>query len=425
MYRSIIKSKLLHLSTAAILLINGTVSHAYQDLDKAIAVVEDKVILQSELNQRLTHLSNKQPDINVTNAIKEQVLNQLILEKLQLKIAERVNIKISDNEVDASISRLKRRLASENSTFDTYLSQQKMDEAQLRQAIRQDLMLQKIQEGNINNRLRITEREIDEFLDSKAGKEWVQTRFRLAHILLPVEGNNDNATIIQAQQIIEQAQESDTKFQELAAIYSKGPNANKGGDLGWRLKNELPSLFVEQVASLKPGEVSQAFRSNAGVHILKVLQRSGAEPVMVERFKVRHILIKPTPLFTDAEAKAKIDELHQQLLQGADFIELAKEHTEDTGSKLEGGDLGWSTPGKFVPAFEKTMKETVKGNISKPFRSQFGWHILKVEDSRVEDMFDVVKRNQVVSILRQRRFQDELQLWLQELREDAYVEVLI
>ncbi|MFT6387738.1 MAG: peptidyl-prolyl cis-trans isomerase SurA [Cellvibrionaceae bacterium] len=400
-------------------------SHAYQDLDKAIAVVEDKVILQSELNQRLTHLTKKQPDIKVTNTVKEQVLNQLILERLQLKIAERVNLNISDSEIDTSISRLKRRLISENNTLEAYLSQQEMDEPQLQKAIKHDLLLQKIQEGNINNRLRITEREIDEFLESKAGKEWTQTRFRLAHILLPIEGDGGNTAIAKAQKLVEQAEESSSKFQELAAAYSKGPNASKGGDLGWRMKNELPSLFLEQVATLKSGDISQPFRSNAGVHILKVIQRSGAEPVMVERFKVRHVLIKPTPLFTDAEAKAKIDGLYQQLLQDTDFNTLAKEYTEDTGSKSEGGDLGWSTPGKFVPVFENTMKETPLGEISKPFRSQFGWHILKVDDSRVEDMFDVVKRNQVVSILRKRRFQDELQLWLQELREDAYVEVLI
>jgi peptidyl-prolyl cis-trans isomerase SurA len=309
--------------------------------------------------------------------------------------------------------------------LEAYLSQQEMDEPQLQKAIKHDLLLQKIQEGNINNRLRITEREIDEFLESKAGKEWTQTRFRLAHILLPIEGDGGNTAIAKAQKLVEQAEESSSKFQELAAAYSKGPNASKGGDLGWRMKNELPSLFLEQVATLKSGDISQPFRSNAGVHILKVIQRSGAEPVMVERFKVRHVLIKPTPLFTDAEAKAKIDGLYQQLLQDTDFNTLAKEYTEDTGSKSEGGDLGWSTPGKFVPVFENTMKETPLGEISKPFRSQFGWHILKVDDSRVEDMFDVVKRNQVVSILRKRRFQDELQLWLQELREDAYVEVLI
>lgn len=409
---------------ALLILFASASSHAYQDLDKAIALVEDKVILQSELYQRLSHLSSKQPNIQVTDTVKKQVLNQLILERLQLKIAERVKLSVSDNEIDSSVARLKRRLNSENTSFENYLAQQQMNEVEFRKAIKEDLMLQKVQEGNINNRLKITEREIDEFLESKAGKEWMQTRFRLAHILLPVD-NSDNEAIAQAQSIVKQAEATNSKFQELATIYSKGPNASKGGDLGWRLKDELPSLFVEQVATLKPGEISQPFRSNAGVHILKVLQRSGAEPVMVERYKVRHVLIKPTPLFTNAEAKAKIDGLYQQLQDGADFISLAKKHTEDTGSKAEGGDLGWSTPGKFVPAFEKAMKSTPVGQMSQPFRSQFGWHILKVDDSRTEDMFDVVKRNQVVSILRKRRFQDELQLWLQELREDAYVEVLI
>lgn len=400
-------------------------SYAYQNLDKAIALVEDKVILQSELDQRLRHLSNKQPNVRITNTIKKQVLDQLILERLQLKIAERVNFTVSDSEIDSSIARLKNQLAAENQDLASYLAQQKLDETQLRKAIKQDLTLQKVQEGNINNRLRVTEREIDEFLESKAGQEWLQIRFRLAHILLPLSDNDDAKAIKQAQAIVKQAQTSATAFQELAVTYSKGPNASKGGDLGWRLKDDLPSLFVDQVASLKAGEISAPFRSNAGVHILKMLQRAGPEPVLVDQVKVRHILITPTPLFTDAEAKAKIDGLYRQLQNGADFIATAKEYTEDTGSKANGGDLGWSTPGKFVPAFEQTMMQTPVGQMSKPFRSQFGWHILKVEDRRVEDMFDVVKRNQVVSMLRKRRFQDELQLWLQELRENAYVEVLI
>ncbi len=401
-------------------------SHAYQNLDRAIALVEDKVILQSQLEQRLAHLTTKQPNVRITNTIKKQVLEQLISERLQLNVAEKVNLNISNAEVENAIAQIKQRLENDDAlTFEDYLTKQSMNEEQLREAIRQDLTLQKIQEGNINNRLRITDREVDEFLESKAGQEWIKTRFRLAHILLPVQGNNDSAAIAEAQSLYLEAKKNPARFEELAVAHSKGPNAPKGGDLGWRQKEELPSLFIEQVATLKAGDITPPFRSGAGVHLLKVIQRSGAEPVMVKRFKVRHILITPTELFTEAEAKAKIDGIYQQLRDGANFSELAREYTEDTGSKADGGDVGWSVPGKFVPAFEQTMQETPVGTISKPFRSQFGWHILKVEDTRIEDMFDVVKRNQVVSILRKRRFQDELQLWIQELREDAYVEILI
>ena len=187
----------------------------------------------------------------------------------------------------------------------------------------------------------------------------------------------------------------------------------------------MPGLFIEQVSNLEPNQLTAPFRSNAGIHILKLIQRGGVEPVMVKRFKVRHILVKPSVLFTDKEAKTKADTIYQQLLDGADFKELAREYSEDIGSKQSGGDLSWSRPGQFVPAFEKVMQATAIGQNSEPFRSEFGWHILRVDATRTEDMFDVVKRNQVISILRQRRFQDELQQWIKELREEAYIEILI
>jgi peptidyl-prolyl cis-trans isomerase SurA len=398
---------------------------AYEPLDKAVAIVEDSIILESELQQRLKLITAKQPSIAITDRLRKQVLDQLILEQLQLQMAERVNLSISASDIDNAIINLQNRLQADNISFAQYLSDEQLNENELRTVLKKEITLQRIQEGNINRRIRVTDREIDDFLESSTGQDWLKTRFRLAHILLPVDGADDASTIAKAQELLKELQQSSADFGQMAATYSKGPNANKGGDLGWRSKEELPGLFIEQVANLKPGAITPPFRSNAGVHILKVLQRSGAEPVMVTRYKVRHILIKPTALFSQAEAKAKIDTIYQRLQNGEDFSTLAKEFTEDVGSKNDGGDLGWSTPNQFVPEFEQTMKTTAVGAISQPFLSQFGWHILKVDDSRVEDMFETVKRNQVANILRKRRFQDELQLWLQELREDAYVDVLI
>ena len=398
-------------------------SYSYEALDKAIAIVEDTVILQSELDQRLAALQAQQPSFKSTAKTQARVLDQLIVEALQLQIAERIQLAISDSDVELALSNLQTKLQQDNTHLEDYLDRQQLTQAELRASIVRQMKIERVQEGTINRRIRVTDREIDEFLASSAGQEWLKIRFNLGHILLPVnDSKNEAAVVKQARALIQQA--NSTPFETLAAAHSKGPNANKGGQLGWRTKEQLPGLFLEQVATLKPGAISAPFRSNAGIHILKVNQRSGAEPVMVKRYKVRHILIKSSALFTEAEAKAKIDTLHQQLLAGADFAALAKEHTDDTGSKFDGGDLGWSTPGAFVPAFEATMKATPIGRISQPFYSQFGWHILTVEDSKVEDMFDTVKRNRVVNILRQRRFNDELQLWLQELREDAYVEVL-
>jgi peptidyl-prolyl cis-trans isomerase SurA len=400
-------------------------SQAYEALDRTVAVIEDDVILLSELDQRIEHLSRKQPNIEITDKIKIEVLDQLITEKLQLRIAKRLNFKVSQADIKQRINEIKALAQSENISFEDYLIREHLTEKTLQQTIKETIALQRVQEGNINNRIRVTEREIDEYLASAVGQDSLKVRFRLSHILLPFDNNDDTKSIQKAQEIIKTLKDTDQSFASLAATYSKGPNASKGGDLGWRAKEQLPGLFIEQVSNLEPNQLTAPFRSNAGIHILKLIQRGGVEPVMVKRFKVRHILVKPSVLFTDKEAKTKADTIYQQLLDGADFKELAREYSEDIGSKQSGGDLSWSRPGQFVPAFEKVMQATAIGQTSEPFRSEFGWHILRVDATRTEDMFDVVKRNQVISILRQRRFQDELQQWIKELREEAYIEILI
>jgi len=398
---------------------------AMQLLDRTVAVVEDEVILNSELKERLAHLSRKQPNVDIDDDLKKRVLDQLIIEKLQLRIAKRANVRVSNADINKRVDELKQHAKSEGISFDDYLIREGLTLKKLRKSITESLTLQRVQKGNLTNRIRVTEREVDEYLSSSAGQDWLKVRFRLSHILLPFEGNDESASIKKAQEIIDLIEDRKESFANLAAKYSKGPNASKGGDLDWRAKEQLPSMFVEQINHLKPNQITKPFRSNAGIHILQLRQRSGVEPVMVERFKTRHILIKTSVLFTDKEAKAKADKVYQELADGADFVELARKYSEDIGNKQAGGDLDWSHPGQFVPIFEKTMQSTPIGEVSKPFRSQFGWHILKVDDSRVDDMFDVVKRNKIVDILRQRRSQDELNLWIEELRENAYIEVLI
>jgi peptidyl-prolyl cis-trans isomerase SurA len=398
---------------------------AYQSLDKTAAIVGDSVILESELKKRLARIAKQQPETKLTDKVVRQIIDQLILEELQLQIARRVNLTIPDAEVETAIDNIKRTIAKENLSFEQFLLSQNSTEAELRQNIERDIKIKRVQKGRLSSRIQVTDREIDEFLKSKAGQEWLKIRYRLNHILLPVQGDNEAQIVQLAEKIITSAQSQQASFEALAAKFSQGPNAAKGGDLGWREKSDLPELFVQQVGALEAGEISRPFKSNAGIHILKLTQRSGANAVMVQRYKVRHILVSPTELFTEAEAKQKIDSIYQKLIKGADFIELAKANTDDDSNKLSGGDLGWSVPGQFVSQFEKAMASTPVNNISQPFRTQFGWHILKVDDTKVEDMFERVKRNRAAEMIRARRFQDELQLWLQELREDTYVEVLI
>lgn len=403
-------------------------SSAYQSIDKVIAIIGDDIIFSTELDRRLAQAKVRAEargrSINLANA-KEQILEGLISERLQLNLAQRNNIRTTEAEVESAIARTKTRLEENAVSFDNYLSAQGLTLSDAKKELEKELIIDKIQQGVINQRINISKREIDNFLVSKAGKEWLETRYQLGHILLSTNTISQEKALSQANSLYESLKDPNTEFKKIAARYSKGPNASKGGDLGTKKKAELPELFVQQVESIAIGEITQPFTSNAGVHILKLYQKQGAESILVEQNHVRHLLIKVSELVTDDEAQDKINQLYQRILNGEDLATLANEHTEDIGSKLNGGDLGWSNPGQFVPEFEKIVNQSSIGELSQPFKSTFGWHILRVEDRRTQDMLETVKRNQVGKLLRQQRFQDELQIWLKELRSNAYVEILI
>ncbi|MBX2807266.1 MAG: peptidylprolyl isomerase [Cellvibrionaceae bacterium] len=399
---------------------------AYDVLDKTVAVVEDEVILESQLRRRIAHVQFQNPSIQgqITEELKQQILEQLVYEQLQLRLAQRAALKIPTEEVSAALENFNQRLQTLGTSLQDYQQALGINEQQVREQIEQDLQVQKVQQASLNQRIRITEREIDEFLSSKEGQKWLKPRYNLGHILLPVTGDEEDATLARAQDLYQQLQTPGVDFKTLAAAVSQGPNAAKGGSLGWRGTDELPALFIQQADQLQPQQVSEPFRSNAGIHLIKLYQRTGAEAVLVERSKVRHILVKTSELFTEAEAKSKINRLYQTLFEGANFADLARKETDDLPSKFDGGALGWSTPGQFVPEFEQVMLKTAVGSYSQPFRSAFGWHILLVEQRRTDNMFETVKRNRAASLLRNRRFQDELQIWLHELRTSAYISLL-
>lgn len=402
-------------------------SNTYTPLDKTVAIVDDTVILESEIDQRIRHVRAKNPDFQITQALRERILDQLILETLQLQVARRYGINISDVEIQSAIEEMTLQLQQNDNSLQDYLELEQRSEREFQHAMRKEITLKKLQDIIMRRRIQVTEREIDAFLESREGQEWLTPRFLLQHILLPTNNSSDESQQLQkALNIIKTLQDNKQSFGALATQHSKGPNANDGGNLGWRTQDQLPNLFYQAVIDLDAGEFTAIpVKSPAGFHLLKVVQRSGAKPVMVTRYQVRHILIKPSELFTDAEAKIKIDDLYQRLEAGVDFAGLAKEFSDDIGSKQAGGILDWTLPGQLVPEFETTMQDTPIGETSRPFRSQFGWHVLRVEDVKQENMFETVKKNQVANLLRERRFEDEMQLWLDELREEAFVEILL
>lgn len=421
--------KLLPWLTASLIFCAATAGADTRILDKVIVVMDEGVVLKSEFDERkqavLERVQGQQlPPMDVLD---QQILDQLILEQLQIEAAKRYGMEVSEQQLTQSLN----TIAANNNfssleAFAADLNSQGMSLADVRQQISRDLLINQVQQAVVNNRIRITDQEIDNFLTSSDGKLATSPDYRLGHILIGVSGSASEEAVTEAEQkaqdIYRQLQEG-ADFATTAITYSNDQTALEGGDLGWRKLNQLPELFADVVSQLEEGQVSAPVRSGAGFHLLKNMEQRGGGAQWVDQTRARHILIKESEIMDADTAQEQLTELRKQIEEGTDFAELARENSEDIGSMLQGGDLGWTTPGMFVPAFEEAMAKTDIGEVTGPFKSQFGWHILQVTDRREEDMSDVVIRNRAAQMLRDRRFDEELQVWQQELREDAYLDI--
>ncbi len=420
-------------SALGLLLISPLLRAESQVLDRIVAIVDSDVVLESELEARTQSVmerlqaSDSRQALPPKEVLQKQILDQLILERLQLQMGERYGIKVTEKDLEDAIGRILNSNQITLEQLEQDLAQEGVSMEEFRQQIYTELSVNQVQQAIVNSRIQLNEQDIDSFLASTDGKFATSPEYRLGHILIAVPGGADSETVDQAQEkardIYSQLAEG-ADFGQVAITHSNDQNALQGGELGWRKLEQLPELFSGPVSELDVGEVAEPVRSGAGFHILKVLETRGSgQPQLVEQTKARHILIKTSEIVDDQAAEQKLKDIRQQLLDGGDFTQLAREHSEDIGSMLQGGDLGWSSPGQMVPAFEAAMAETEEGEISEPFKSRFGWHILQVEERREKDMSDLVLRNQAANMLRSRRFDEELQTWLAEIREQAYIEV--
>ncbi|WP_346838723.1 peptidylprolyl isomerase [Microbulbifer sp. SAOS-129_SWC] len=419
------------LALAAIFALAANIASAQvQNLDRVVAVVDDDVVMASELQERLNTIQAQIKAQNVQapplDVLRRQVLEQLIIERLQLQIAARAKVTISDAELDQAIARVQQNAGASPAQFKQRLAADGISEKAFREQIRREMLLRRVEQGSVNSRLKITDQDIDDFLHSKEGEFWKSPQFQLGHILIPVSSSAPAEEVAKArakaERIVKQAR-GGADFRRLAIANSGGQNALQGGDLGWRKTVELPTLFADALKDHKVGDVTDPFRSDAGFHILKIHDERGAAEQVVEQTKVRHILIKTSAIVNDDQAYNKLIKLRQKILDGADFAKVARENSEDIGTMLKGGELGWSSPGQFVPEFTQEMKNTKVGEISMPFHSQFGWHILQVEGRRKQDMTKQYIRNQAANLLRKRRYEEELQNWRREIRDQAFVEI--
>lgn len=399
-------------------------------LDGIVAVVNDEVVMTSELEIRLQQIY-RQLEKNGTAAppretLVPQVLDRLVLERIQLLKGRQVGIRFSDAEVNDTLDAMAKK---QNITLDELVENAHQDGitlANLRQQIRNELIINRVQEGSMNRRITITEQSIDNFLRSEEGRSWSSPDVNLGHILLPLSAGapRDEVTQIQnkASELYQQAKNG-ADFKSLAIAHSSGQNALNGGDLGWRDPTQLPDLFVSAIKNLSPGQVSVPIRSDAGYHLLKLYERRGSNGQVVVQNNVRHILLEPSEIRSPDETHEAIKAIRKQAAEGKDFGALAKKYSDDIGSAMSGGELGWSVPGQFVPLFEEIMNNIEINEVSEPFETQFGWHILQVTKRREQDFTEEIKRSQARNIIKQRRFQEELQIWLQEIRDEAFVEI--
>lgn len=399
-------------------------------LDRVVAIVDEDVVLESELAQRkisvLDRLRSQYQQLPPDEVINQQILEQLIVERIELGLAKRYDIEVDEAEIDQAIGRILQNNSISLAQLEQDLARQGLNMDGLRKQVRNDITINNLQQGVVNSRIKISEQDIDNFLASSDGKFATSPDFRISHILISVSSGADADAVAEAEaqaDDIYNKLQAGADFAQMAISYSKDQAALQGGDIGWRKLAQLPELFGNEMLKLSTGQVSKPFRSGAGFHILKNVEQRGGGAQMIQETHARHILVKTSEIMDDRQARDKLLNLRERILKGEDFAKLARENSEDTGSMLSGGDLGWATPGMFVAAFEEAMAETPVNQISAPFKSQFGWHILQVLERRQTDMSDRVKRNQAANVLRSRRFEEEFQLWLTQIREEAYVEI--
>jgi peptidyl-prolyl cis-trans isomerase SurA len=398
-------------------------------MDRIIAVVNDEVILESELmdmSQTVRQqLRQREAAIPPADILRKQVLERLIIQRLQLQRAEEVGVRVGDDALNAAL----RQIANNNNMnlrqFRDVLEDDGYDFSQFRETIREEMIITRLRKSQVEDRVVVSDREVDNFLATQTIQSGSEEEYQLQHILISMPDAASPEQVQDAQQRLEKIQSllaEGGDFAEVAAGYSDGQNALEGGELGWRKQGELPSLFAEAVPALSVGEVSEPLRSGSGFHLVRLKDKKSAEVHLVKQTLASHILIKTSEVMTDEEAEKRLQQLRQRVENGEKFAELARAHSEDTGSAIEGGSLGWASPGVMVPEFQEKMDELAIGEMSDVFQSRFGWHLILLEDRREQNMADEFKRSKAREQLRQRKIDEEMESWLRAMRDEAYVE---
>ena len=395
-------------------------------LDTIVAIVDEDIILASEVRDRVKQVksSAEQQDIPLPDdeTVVQETLDRLILESIQLQLADRFGVRIPDPQLDQSMTRIAAQNGLTLEQFRTAITQSGQDYVEMREGLRDELAIQRVQQGSVMRDINITEKEVDNFMTTEEGAALTEPEYRVMQALLPISRSDNAETRAAKEGFVDGVLASvlaGMNFSE--AVNVQEPFAFRGGDLGWRKLSDIPSMFSQIIPSLTAGDTGKV-QSNSGLHLVHLAEARGLER-LVERTDVRHILLTPNEVLGDEAAQTLILGLKARIEGGEGFADLAREYSDDIGSAQEGGELGWTNPGQMVAEFEAAMANAEVGVITEPVRSEFGWHILEVTGRRTEDFSEQVRRNQVASYLREAKYEEELENWLREIREEAFVDI--
>lgn len=420
------------LSLCAGLIFSSGLQAQLVPLDRVAAIVDNDVVMASQLDTRMQELqrqlSERGTQLPPDEVLREQVLERLVVESIQLQMGERAGIRIDDATLNQTMQQLAQRNNVTVEEFRAALERDGISYNQAREQIRREMIINRVRQRRVAERIQVSDQEVRNFLNSEMGRIETAAEYRLAMIVLPISENASPADVSEiaetANEIYQELREG-ADFTNLAVARSRGDTALEGGELGWRRSAQLPGPFASAVASLDAGEVTQPLRSPAGFHILKLLETRGGEGQMVQEFNVRHVLIKPSEIRTEGEAAQLIQRIYERIQNGESFATLASAYSEDPGSALNGGSLGWVIPDSMVPEFREVMTSIGQDIVSSPFQSEFGWHVLEVQGSRNVDMTAEMREQQAINLIQNRKYEQELQTWLLEIRDEAYVEIKI
>src|SRR5918994_4904882 len=398
-------------------------------LDRVIAIVNEGIVLQSQLDAQSAlitdRLRGQGTQLPPADVLHQQVLERLILQEIQIQRASRLGVQVPDEMLNEALRDVAKRNSIPFEQMPAALAAQGVDYAGYREEMRREITMSMLRQRDVVPRIYVSPRELDQALERQAGQADQNAEYDVSHILLPLP---ESATTEQMNAVESQAREISTRakagedFGQLALAHSQAQSALERGKLGWRKLGQLPQFIAELVSGMQPGDVSAPVRTPTGFHLIRLDETRGSAggPMLVEQIHARHILMRPTEVQDDATTRQRLASVRSRILAGEDFAALASVVSEDPGSGSRGGDLGWTSPGAFDPAFEEQLATLEIDQISEPFRTQFGWHIVQLLGKRTHDQSDEVRR---LTALRESKLDEETELWLRRLRDEAYVEI--